>query len=270
MQNNFSRAAKYGDGLFETIRVSNRNILFVQSHYERLSKGLEVLALNKKPLTIQAFTNIIKQTIAEKSDTNLRVRITFFRSEGGLYTPQKHTFEYFTEVSSLSAATFQLNQKGLQVGISSKVRLSTDDLSNLKTTAALPYVLAGIEKKAQGWDDCLLLNYRENVAESIAANVFIYKNNTLFTPALSEGCIAGVMRKNILSIAKKNKLHTQEKAITLEELENAEAIFLTNAIQGIQWIRSIHDNNKKSYYTRDKCPNIVALLTEELNRLVLS
>lgn len=269
MQNSLSRAAKYGDGLFETIRVSNRKVLFAKSHFERLSRGLDILALNQQPLTFEQFLKILERAIETKSDANLRVRITFFRSDGGFYTPQNHSFEYNIEVSPLSSHLFQSNKKGLQVGVCEQVRLTTDICSNLKTISALPYVLAGLEKKANQWDDILILNHRESIAESIAANVFVYKNNTLYTPALSEGCIAGVMRKQILQLANQNNIPAEDTTLNLQDLIEAEAIFLTNAIQGIQWISQVVDSHKKSYYNRDKYPAIVALLLNELNRVII-
>lgn len=270
MQNSLSRAAKYGDGLFETIRVSNKKILFAENHFQRLSTGLNALALNQNSFSFEQFLEILEKAIEKESDMNLRIRVTFFRSDGGLYTPQKHSFDYHIEISPLSDALFQSNIKGLQVGICQQVRLSTDICSNLKTISALPYVMAGIEKKANHWDEILLLNHREAVAESMAANLFVYKDNTLYTPALSEGCIAGVMRRQILHLATKNQIATQETSLKLQDLQEAQAVFLTNAIQGIQWIEQVVDTNKKSYYNRNEYPAIVALLLNELNQLILS
>ncbi len=258
-----NRAAKYGDGLFETIRVSNRKILFAEAHFERLYNGMQVLQLDTSDFTFADFENILQQTLQVSSDVNLRIRITFFRTGEGLYTPKGHDFDFFVETTPLSSPIFELNKVGLQVGICPQVQLSTDILSNLKTISALPYVLAGLYKQKQGWDDCLLLNHRGDIAESIAANLFVYHNNTLLTPALSEGCIAGIMRKQLIAIALQQGIAVKETSITLFDLRQAEGLFLTNAIQGIQWIQSVADI-KKSYY-----PTIAASLLAQLNQYIL-
>lgn len=258
-----NRAAKYGDGLFETIRVSNRKVLFAEAHFERLYNGMQVLQFDTSQFTFTDFENILQQALQASSDVNLRIRITFFRTGEGLYTPKGHYFDFFVETTPLSSPFFELNKVGLQVGICPQVQLSTDLLSNLKTISALPYVLAGLYKQNQGWDDCLLLNHRGDIAESIAANLFIYHNNTLLTPALSEGCIAGIMRKQLITIASQQGIAIKETNITLADLQQAEGLFLTNAIQGIRWIQSVADI-KKSYY-----PTIAASLLAQLNQYIL-
>ncbi|MCH2023664.1 MAG: aminotransferase class IV [Saprospiraceae bacterium] len=250
----FNRAFKYGDGLFETIRVSNGKILFVEYHFKRLSLGLNLLKMHNSTnkLTFSEFQNIIHQHLKTKKDKNLRVRITFYREQGGLYTPHKNSFAYFVESSILSSSSYKLNRNGLKIGLCSKVRLPVDNISNLKTISALPYVLAAIEKKENKWDDCLILNSNGMIAESVAANVFMIKGNALITPALSEGCIMGVMRSNVLNITKKLNLQKIEKTLFLEELEDADELFLTNTIKGIQWVEQIEgvDNNLKNHYAK--------------------
>lgn len=248
MNNQFSnRAFKYGDGLFETIRLANGKINLLQQHFDRLSKGLNLLQMQDATngLSFLSFQEIIEQFVKEYSieekltNANLRIRISFFRQEGGLYTPQKNAFDYHIEASPLINPSFQLNTSGLFLGVCTKVRLAIDQLSALKTSSALPYVLAGLEKKERAWDDCFLLNSKERLAESIAANIFVYKKGQLFTPALSEGCVEGVMRGHILYLAQKISIPTIETKFDLSFLEDAEEVFLTNAIQGISWVERV-------------------------------
>ena len=175
-----NRSFLYGDGLFETIRVSEGRALYLKAHFERLTKGLQVLQMQStnQPLTYQQFKEIIEGFIAQQATANLRIRSTFFRQDGGRYTPQQHSFDYHLEATPLPTAAYPVAPTSLTIGLSQQVRLSTDALSALKTTSALPYVLAGLEKKQQGWDDCLLLNHQGYIAEAIAANVFL-KQGTL-------------------------------------------------------------------------------------------
>lgn len=229
-----NRSFLYGDGLFETIRVSEGRALHLFAHFERLSRGLSLLKMQEldKPFTYQEFKIIIERFIAQQSTANLRIRSTFFRPLGGRYTPQKQAFEYHLESNPLQEATYPNNKSSITIGIAQQVRLSVDALSNLKTTSALPYVLAGIEKQQQGWDDCLLLNHQGYIAEAIAANVFLKKGKCVFTPALDQGCVAGVMRQQLLQILPQLGYQVEETQVDLLQLHDAEEIWLTNALQG--------------------------------------
>lgn len=255
-----NRAAKYGDGLFETCKISQGKILFAKDHYLRLATGFSILGY--APISYADFIAKINAHIHTKSDTNLRVRITFFRLGAGLYTPKSNQTDFVIESSPLPSPFYQLNERGLEIGIAKDIHLSTDILSNLKTISALPYVLAGLEKVKNNWDDCLLLNHKKNIAESIAANLFLYYNNTLFTPALSEGCVAGIMRKQVIKIAIKNKIRVVEKSINLSDLKKADTIFLTNAIQGISWVKKIA-NSEQVYHSK-----LAIFWLEQINKAI--
>jgi len=257
-----NRALKYGDGLFETIKVIAAQPVFLEDHYERLSKGLDTLRLHKRPFTLADFKNIINNHIRIKGVTNARVRITFFRRVGGLYTPQEHEFDYIVESSPLKSAKYQLQPQGLQLGVCSEVRLAIDALSNLKTTAALPYVLAGIQKKENNWDDALILNAEGYLAESIAANIFLVRGQKICTPTLDQGCVSGVMRKQLLGLMQGTDYQLEEKKISFSELEEAEELWLTNVIRGIRWVRGVR-GVKKSYNQE-----VAAFFTNVLNQSI--
>ena len=237
-----NRSFLYGDGLFETIRVSEGQALYLSAHFERLSRGLCLLKMQNpdKPFTYQEFKIIIEGFIAQQPTANLRIRSTFFRSLGGRYTPKKQAFEYHLEATPLQEAIYPTYKLPIIIGIAQQVRLSVDALSNLKTTSALSYVLAAIEKQEQGWDDCLLLNHRGDIAEAIAANVFLKKGKRILTPALNQGCVAGVMRQQLLQILPQLGYQVVETRIDLSQLQDAEEVWLTNALQGVvgvyQWI----------------------------------
>lgn len=230
-----NRAFLYGDGLFETIRVSEGQALQLPAHFERLSKGLRVLQMQNpaQPLTYPQFEEIIQGFVAQQSTTNLRIRGTFFRQLGGRYTPQQQAFDYYLEATPLPTAAYPISSQNLHLGIAQTIHLSTNILSNLKTTSALPYVMAGLEKKQQGWDDCLLLNQQGYVVEAIAANIFLKIGKTIWTPALHQGCIAGVMRQQLLKILPQLGYSIKEDKVTVEQVLEAEELWLSNALQGV-------------------------------------
>src|SRR5690606_30964422 len=131
---------------------------------------------------------------------------------------------------------FELNSQGWKIDIYDELRIQYNQFSALKTLNALPYVMAGIYKNEQQLDEVLLLNSQGQICEGSSSNVFLIADNTLLTPPLSHGCVEGVMRKNILQIAGKMQLRVVENAVGPKEMQVAEEVFFTNAIQGIRWV----------------------------------
>jgi branched-chain amino acid aminotransferase len=119
--------------------------------------------------------------------------------------------------------------------------------------------MAGIAKQSMKLDDCFIVNENGTICESINSNIFIVKNGTLYTAPLSEGCVAGVMRKQVMHLATENKILTFESAITAYTLMNGDEVFLTNAIQGIQWVGQYKDKfytNKMAQFFMEKLNQI--------------
>ncbi len=144
--------------------------------------------------------------------------------------------------------------------------LGHSPISNFKLTSALPYVLAAQCKQANGHDDCLLLNTAGRLACATSANIFWVKNGKLFTPPLSEGCVAGTMRAVLFDIAKAMKIKVQEKKGKLADLAEAEEVFLTNAIQGIRWVKEIQGTEQR--YGHELAERMVAALNEKMAGLI--
>ncbi len=241
-----NRAFRYGDGLFETVRMFDGKLPFLEQHIHRLEKGLKFLQLelSKSSLGIDFWRyeigRLAKYYHQKESSKyqNYRIRLSVFRNTGGFYSPQTNEASYVIEMSALDSSEFQWNKKGKKISIYDKVRLNNGKLSNLKTSNALPYVLAGLYNQQREFDDCLLLNNEGNIAESIHSNVFLLVNNRLITPDLKQGCTSGTMRKTIINVAKSMDIKVKEKACSIKDLKRASEVFLTNSINGIQWVKS--------------------------------
>jgi branched-chain amino acid aminotransferase len=107
-------------------------------------------------------------------------------------------------------------------------------LSTLKTNNKLINVLGSIFAEQNGFKNCLLLNEKLQIVEALNGNIFFISKNKIKTPPLSEGCLNGVMRKQIISILKEVLDYKFEEAIiTISELQEVNEIFVTNVIQGI-------------------------------------
>ena len=228
---------RYGDGLFETMKLVNGDILFKDLHFERLYSGLKILKFNVPVLfTKQSIEDQVKALCKKNNCENLaRIRLSVSRGSGGLYDCD-NKFSYLIECWPLEKNGFKEN--GLVIDIFPDIRKSIDVFSNLKSANYLPYVMAAIWAKENKLNDALILNQHDRICDSTIANVFWVKDNKIFTPPLNEGCVAGVMRKKILELSTGNPDHpAQEHILTEGILLQADEVFLTNAITGIRWVK---------------------------------
>ncbi len=256
-----NRAFRYGDSVFESIRYTNGKIMFLADHVKRIKLSMTTLRMN---VPAEFTTGNIEQLIFHLLEKNnikqdARIRLTVFRNEGGFYTPDTNDISFLIESEALETSGYQLNQKGLWVDVYAEIKKQINKISNLKTGSALLYVMAGITKTSLKLDDCLLVNDNGNIIESISSNIFVVKNGTLYTSPISDGCVDGVMRKQILDIAAQNKILTFEQTLTVHTLTNGDEVFLTNAIKGVQWVGQF----KNKFYTNQKS----VFFTEKLNAL---
>ena len=240
------RSYRYGDGLFETMKLINGYILLEDHHFERLFSGLGVLKFHIPVLfTKQKIEKEIKE-LSKKNECerSARIRLSISRGNGGLYDFD-NKFSYLIECWPLEQKGF--NENGLTIGIFPDARKSIDVFSNLKSANYLAYVMAAIWAKENKLNDALILNQHDRICDSTIANIFWVKDNNIFTPPLNEGCVAGVMRKKILELGSGNSDYlVQECVLTQEILLQADEVFLTNAIAGIRWVKECRNKVYKN------------------------
>jgi branched-chain amino acid aminotransferase len=256
-----NRAFRYGDSLFESIRFTNGKIMFLADHVKRIKLSMTILRMNVPAEFTSANIEHLILNLIEKNNLKkeARIRLTVFRNDGGFYTPDTNDISFLIEAETIETPGYTLNQKGLWVDIYAEIKKQISKISTLKTGSALMYVMAGITKKSLKLDDCLLVNENGHIIESINSNIFVIKNGTLYTSPITDGCIDGVMRKQILAIAAQNKILAFEQSLTVHTLTDGDEVFLTNAIKGIQWIGQF----KNKFYTNQKS----VFFTEKLNEL---
>jgi len=247
-----SRALRYGDGLFETMKIKNGKIELVDEHFARLWKGMQVLQFD----VAKHFSpeRLEEQIIAlAKKNMHLfgaRVRLSIIRGDGGLFDAKNHTPNFIIQTWPLPEGNGEWNSNGLVAGIYSEVKKSCDILSNLKHNNYLPYVLAALQAKKEKWNNAILLNTTGNICDSTIANIFLVKDEIIYSPALSEGCVAGVMRQTLLQFLKANNYQMEERAVTQVELFAADEVFFTNSMYNIRWVQSIGNSDFGNSFTQ--------------------
>jgi branched-chain amino acid aminotransferase len=237
-----NRSYRYGDGLFETMKLIKGHIILEQFHFERLFAAMSLLKFDiPKLFTEQRIQQEVLQLCQKNGCEKMaRVRLSVFRGNGGLYDEDK-TMQYLIECWPLNESVNKLNENGLVIDVYQEARKSCDKFSNLKSANFLPYTMAAQYAKENKLNDCLVLNTKGGIADATIANVFIIKDGVIHTPALDEGCVNGVMRKYLIEKLRGMSYDLREGVLTINDLGNANEVFLTNAINGIRWVRQFRD-----------------------------
>lgn len=243
------RAVYYGDGLFETLRSFEGQLPFWPLHWERFSKGLEVLGLDApQHWSAGYFQNEILRT----SPPNARIRLTVWRSPGGLYLPDNNIPQFLITAEPLSSAVFEWLESGLEICLAETVRLPVDTLSGIKMLNGARYVAAAREARAKGVDDAILLNAHGHVCEATGSNIIWLEGDTVFLPSLSDGQVNGTFQKMLCTLLQSEGWSVQEKQASVQDLRSADELFLTNAVRGIRWVRKFegaeYQNEKAKHF----------------------
>lgn len=239
-----NRGFRYGDGLFETMKVVESRLLLDNYHFERLLAGARLLQFDLPSwFTAEKLAaEVLELCKINGGFAGSRVRLVLFRGDGSLYDPPDPFPNYVIQSWPLPPQSNELNEVGLTLGLFPDGRKSCDLFANLKSNNYLLYGQAALYARRHQLDDCLILNSRDRIADSTIANLFYCRQGTVYTPPLTEGGVAGVMRRYLLAALPKAGFIVQEKAATPGDLENAEEVFLTNALRGIKWVRSFSNS----------------------------
>lgn len=241
-----NRGFRYGDGLFETLKATNRNVLLAGYHFDRLFTGLRLLQMAiPESLTAASLVDQINVLCRlNDCETLARVRLAVYRDE-------TNRAAYVIEAEPLAPAAVEWNEKGWCIDVYPYTRKSCDTFSNLKTANYLPYVLAGMFARERGCDEALLLNSENHLCDGSKTNLFLIRENEIITPALHQGCVSGVMRRCVIDELKQAGFVVKETEVKEETLLTADEFFLTNAIQGIKWVERFRDKRYGCRQTKE-------------------
>jgi branched-chain amino acid aminotransferase len=235
-----NRSFKFGDGLFETIKLEQGILKFKAHHFERLFEGSRVLGFTLNDLITPAYfegqvLDLVKINGHEKA---ARVRLSVFRKDSDITDPEVSSPDFVIQSRALK---IQSNIQDYSVGLLPGIFKSCDELANLKTNNFLPYIMATMHAKKTGYNECIIFNSHGRICDASRGNVFIITDNNIYTPPLSEGCIAGVMRRNLLVMLNDKGYAIDEKPLQVEDIHSAEEMFITNVISGIQPVVKFQD-----------------------------
>ena len=245
-----NRAFRYGDGFFETMHYAYGSVQLFEKHHRRLLKAMQLLKMQSSSLENPKIIHkeIVHLINANHQFKGARIRLTIFRSGGGLYKPETQQASYLIESDTLESDTYPLNTKGISINYYDVLAKPINSFQFYKSLNTTVSILASIHAEESKVDDCLLMNTDGYLIESTSSNVFFIQNKVIYTPDLDSGCIEGIMRDKVIEKALQLRFSVIEGAqIRPEHLTKFDEIFLTNAIQGIQWV-SAYKN--KRYFNK--------------------
>jgi branched-chain amino acid aminotransferase len=253
-----NRAFKYGDGLFETIKLENNSVCFLEDHYFRLMASMRMLRMEiPMNFTLDFFETELLKVAKANNLENARLRITVYRQDGGLYTPNTNQINFIIEANKLNVFV----KMNYEIDLYKDYFISSGLLSTIKTTNKLTNVLAGIYASENNLDNCILLNENKLVVEAINGNIFLVKGNVIKTPSINTGCVKGIMRKKIIElISKNNEFVIEEAEISPFELQKVDELFITNVIVGIQPVTVFRKTTFKTLVSTQLLQNLTKLI----------
>ncbi|AJA69188.1 aminotransferase class IV [Myroides odoratimimus] len=233
-----NRGFLYGDAVFETVRVLDKKVLFLEDHYFRLMSSMRILRMEiPMEFTMEYFQEEILKTInsLESVVNAFRVRFTVYRDAEGKYLPTSRKIGYIVSAEVLNNGVYSLNTMNYEIELYKDFYITSHLLSTLKTNNRLINVTGSIFAEENDYQNCLLLNDTKNIVEALNGNIFIVKDNVVKTPPLSDGCVKGIMRKQVIELLQKHPEYKFEEAVVSPfELQKADELFITNVIIGIQ------------------------------------
>lgn len=218
-------AALYGKGIFTTVAIYDGKPFLLDKHWRRLQTEAQKLAIDLSQFSDDKTSRALIELIEKNKVKNGRARLTFFDESAGELWPYsaKHRTTLLIMTDDLRVAA-----RSMRLTISPHTLNSTSLLSGVKSCNYLEKILTLREVKESGFDEGIQLNERGEIVSACLANIFWLKDETLFTPALTTGCLAGTTREFVIE-----SLECEETVADSDVLAEADEIFLTSSGLGI-------------------------------------
>jgi len=259
-----NRGFLFGDAIFETIKVNGTKILFLEEHYLRLMASMRICRMEIPMNFTMEFMEeeILKLIALQTNKVSNRIRFSVFRNAEGFYNPTSNDVQFIITCSELASDSYVFSSTTYEVELFKDFHVSKHLLATLKTNNKMINVVANIFAKENGFENCLLINEDKNVVEATNGNVFMKMGNQIITPPISDGCLNGIMRKQIIAIVNKmDTIEMIEKSISPFDLQKADELFISNVITGIQPITKY----RKKEFTSEVAKEITNVLNATIN-----
>ena len=228
MKNNISfnsDLCKFGIGLFETIKITNRPIDF-DIHMDRIFNSIKELNLNIK-LERKFIENEILNYIENNNIINKALRLTVF-DEG--YNISTRDILY----------TQDMYKKGFKLNIS-PIKRGNSILYKHKTTNYFENIYTKNYANENGFDDGIFLNSEGTILECSMSNIFFIKDDIVLTPSSNLPILDGTKKKRIIEACQELNIKVEETEIDINEIHKFDFIFISNSLMGAMKVAQIED-----------------------------
>lgn len=243
-----------GEGLFETIKFEAKQMLYSELHWQRMHDSAKALHI---PFNISFATwqETLQKAIQENILEEGGIKVTLGNGPAlrGLEAKSEHSQLFFHVFPTPDA------HKPLKLVEAPWVRDSNNPIYQYKTINYLESIMARRFAHAQDADDALFFSSQGAILETTVANIFVIKNNTVYTPSLCCGVLNGVMRQQILRLCQKQEIPWKQDRLSKSFFLQAEAAFTTNALQGIRPVRFFEEKvfHTEHYLIQDLSAHII-------------
>ena len=239
------RSLMYGEGLFETFRWRSKLPVYYRRHLDRMREGARILGI---PFPKdEEIMDVLDKALSDAGISDAYVKI-------GLLSKGSPVFYERPRGSSLLVLVRKYEPQKQSIGakVSSYRRNSNSPVLRIKSLNYLENILAKSEALSSGYDEAILLNERNEVAEGTVSNIFFIKGRVVCTPSIECGLLAGIIRGVIFQIVHELNLELREGRYGLEDLKHNDGVFLTNSLIGAVAVSSIdgigHPCNSEVFY----------------------
>ncbi len=232
----FSEGQLYGMGVFETILVEDGKGEYLQEHFERLVEGTRVLDINFN-MSYISFQKHINKFIERSAKKRYAMRVSVAK--------KSYTYDFMINGRNIPYSDEDY-KRGFKVRVGELLKNPTSPLTYIKSICYTDNLLSLKKVKMEGYDEVLHLNYRGEVCEGAISNIFFVRNGVVKTPHISCGLLGGIMRGKVMDRLRGLGIEVEEGYYSLDEVLEAEEIFVTNSLMGVMPVAEIEGEKKES------------------------
>lgn len=266
-----NRALQLGDAVFEELRVVNGDVFFLEDHYLRLMSSMRILRMEIPMSFTMEFMEeeILKGITVANSNNAYSIKFTVFRNGNSTYNSLDNTISYVITTTAIENPFYLIEDKVYEVELYKDFYKNSSMLSTLDTTNKMVHIVGGVYARENDYQDCLLLNERKQVIETLSGNLFMVKGSTIKTPPLVDGCLNGILRNKLIAIISKlDDYQCIEESISPFELQKSDELFLVNTINGIIPITKYRKKSFKSEVAQSLIGKLNAAARLSINKTV--
>ena len=224
-----------GWGVFSTLRVAEGALFAWEKHWARMSRDARLLNVE-----MPADPDTVERDITRLVDANrapdCTLRLVVVRNAGGLW--QGPSSGLATDTIVLTADLKNWGES-IRLSIQPHARYAASEFTSAKILSWAANLRWAERAQEQGFDEVILLNEMGRVSECTSANVFAAFGNRVITPPISEGCLPGVTRDVLVHEIHLPEVEVIERPLTVEELYEADGVFITSTTRGLLRVREI-------------------------------